>query len=100
MVQSLQILTSTKDHRLDPYRTITHIGGLNPDGSPWSLSVGEAIDGIRSRQWEFYVLDPTGERTWVHVTVARDGHEYLKTLDDPGVPRRLLALPSEIDDDT
>ncbi len=98
MVQSLQILTSTKDHRLDPYRTITHIGGLNPDGSPWSLSVAEAIHGIRSRQWEFYVLDPAGERTWVHVTVARDGHEYLKTLDDPGVPRRLLALPSEIDE--
>lgn len=97
MVQSLQILTSTKDHRLDPYRTITHIGGFNPDGSPWSLSVAEAIDGMRSRQWEFYVLDPTGEKAWVHVTVARDGHEYLKALDDTGVPRRLLALPSEID---
>jgi hypothetical protein len=98
MVQTLQILTSTKDHRLDPYRCVTHIGGLNPDGSPWWLSVAEAVDGIRSRQWEFYLLDPGGEKAWVHVTVARDGHEYLKTLDDPGVPRRLLALPSTIDD--
>jgi hypothetical protein len=98
MVQSLQIVSSTKDHRLDPYRTVTHIGGLNPDGSSWRLSVDEAIDGMRSRQGEFYLLDSAGEKVWIHVTVARDGHEYLKAIDDPGVPRRLLALPSEIDD--
>jgi hypothetical protein len=99
MVQSLQILSSTKDHRLDPYRCITHVGGRNADGSPWRLSVAEAIAGIRALQWEFYVTDPAGKKVWVHVTVARDGHEYLKTLDDPGVPRMLLALPSEIEGD-
>jgi hypothetical protein len=98
MVQTLQILSSTKDHRLDPYRTITHIGGLNGDGSLWELSVAEAIEGIRALQWEFYVVGEDGRKSWLHVTVARDGHEYLKTLDDPGVPRKLLALPSEIED--
>lgn len=97
MVQSLQVLTATKDHRRDPYRTITHIGGLNPDGSHWRLGIAEAIDGIRALRWEFYLLGEDGRRIWLHVTVARDGHEYLKTLDDPGVPRRLLALPSEIE---
>jgi hypothetical protein len=43
------------------------------------------------------VVDPAGRKVWIHVTVSRDGHEYLKTLDDPGVPRMLLALPSEIE---
>jgi hypothetical protein len=97
MVQSLEVLTATKDHRRDPYRTITHIGGLNEDGSRWELAVAEAIDGIRDLRWEFYVVDEGGRKVWLHVTVARDGHEYLKTLDDPGVPRMLLALPSTID---
>lgn len=97
MVQSLQVLTTTKDHRRDPYRTITHIGGLNADGSRWRLGVDEAIDGMRSRRWEFYVVDEDGRKVWLHITVARDGHEYLKTLDDPGVPRMLLALPSDIE---
>jgi len=97
MIQSLQILSATKDHRLDPYRCVTHIGGVNADGSPWGLSIGEAIEGIRARQWEFYLIDQAGQKLWLHVTVSRDGHEYLKTLSDPGVPRILLALPSEID---
>lgn len=97
MVQSLEVLSAAKDHRRDPYRTITHIGGRNEDGSPWQLSVAEAIEGIRALKWEFYVVDESGRKVWLHVTVARDGHEYLKTLDDPVVPRRLLALPSEID---
>ncbi|HET7715500.1 MAG TPA: DUF3892 domain-containing protein [Bauldia sp.] len=98
MLQSLQVLSSTKDHRRDPYRTVTHIGGLNADGTPWRLSVAEAIEGVRALRWEFYLKDETGRRVWLHVTVSRDGHEYLKALDDPGVPRRLLALPSEIED--
>ena len=97
MIQSLQILSATKDHRLNPYQCVTHVGGLNADGSPWRLSVAEAIAGIRARHWEFYVLGESGRKVWLHVTISRDGHEYLKTLADPGVPYMLLALPSEIE---
>jgi len=97
MIQSLHILSATKDHRLNPYQCVTHIGGLNADGSPWRLSIAEAIAGIRARQWDFYVTGQSGEKAWLHVTVSRDGHEYLKALSDPEVPRMLLALPSEID---
>ena len=97
MVQNLQVLSATKDHRLNPYRCVTHIGGLNADGSAWSLSIAEAVEGMRARQWEFYVLDQAGQKAWLHITVSRDGHEYLKALSDPGVPQMLLALPSEIE---
>jgi len=97
MVQSLEVLTSIKDHRRDPYRTVTHIGGRNADGSPWRLSVDEAIAGIRALQWDFYLPGEGDRKVWLHITVARDGHEYLKALDDPGVPQKLIALPSEIE---
>ena len=70
-----------------------------PSGQARSRKGSErAIAGIRALAWEFYVVDQRGRKVWLHITVARDGHEYLKTLDDPGVPRMLLALPSEIGD--
>src|SRR5262245_14947724 len=97
MVQNLQVLSATKDHRLNPYRCVPHLGGLNADGSAWQLSVPEASEGIRGRRWEFYLVDQAGKQAWLHITVSRDGHEYLKALDDPGVPQKLLALPSEIE---
>ena len=96
MVQSLQVLFATKDHRLDPYRTVTHVGGRNEDGSTWRVAVADAIDGIRARRWEFYVLDAAGEKAWLHVTVSRDGHEYLKALEEREIPAMLLALPGSI----
>lgn len=97
MVQSLRVLASTKDHRRDPYRCVTHVGGLNADGSPWRLTIAQAIEGIRDRRWEFYVAAEDGTKAWLHITVARDGHEYLKALEDTGMPRVLMALPSEIE---
>jgi hypothetical protein len=98
MVQSLRVLATTKDHRFDPYRCVTHVGGLNADGSPWRLTIAEAIEGIRARRWEFYVTAEGGRTVWLHITVSRDGHEYLKALDDVGAPRMLIALPSRIED--
>ena len=94
MLRSLEILCSVKDHHLDPYECVTHIGGRLPDGSAWRLSVAEAIDGIRARKWEFYVLDPAGEKQWVHVTVSHKGVEYLKTFADRDVPHLIMRLAS------
>lgn len=37
MVESLQVLTSVKDHRRKLAGSITHLGGLNADGTPWQL---------------------------------------------------------------
>jgi len=94
MVRRLEILCSVKNHQLSPYECVTHIGGLQPDGSAWRLSVPEAIEGIRTRRWEFYVLDPAGQKQWVHVTVSRNGVEYLKTFADREVPHLIMSLPS------
>ena len=96
MVQSLQVQFTTKDHRLNPYRSVTHLGGRNADGSAWRVPVADAIDGIRARRWEFYVLDPAGEKAWLHVTVSRDGHEYLKAVDEREIPAMLISLPGSI----
>jgi len=97
MVQSVQVLFATKDHRLNPYRSVTHVGGRNEDGSTWRLPIADAINGIRERRWEFYVVGPDGERAWLHVTVSRDGHEYLKALDEREIPAMLIALPGTIE---
>ena len=43
------------------------------------------------------MIAQSGHKVWLHITVSRDGHEYLKTLNDPGVPYMLLALPAEIE---
>ncbi|MCB1501996.1 MAG: DUF3892 domain-containing protein [Bauldia sp.] len=98
MVQSIQVLCAAKDHRLNPYRSVTHIGGRNADGSAWRLPIADAIDGIRERRWEFYLVDANGEKTWLHVTVSRDGHEYLKAIDEREIPAMLIALPGTIED--
>lgn len=34
---------------------VEYIGGTNPDGSRWKISVTRAIDGINQKKWSFYI---------------------------------------------
>jgi Protein of unknown function (DUF3892) len=93
MAQSVQISCINKTDRTNPHERIDYVGGVNPDGTRWLLSVHEAIVGIEQGTWEFYVERPTGHRVRVIVATSALGHKYLKTEADGEQPNNLLALP-------
>jgi hypothetical protein len=89
---SNQILCINKSDRLNPHERITHIGGINPNGQRWRITQQEAISGIESGKWRFYVR--VGYRdVQVIVSVSQYGNKYIKTEADGYVPDNLLSLP-------
>jgi hypothetical protein len=89
---SIEIKCINKSDRYDPHERILRIGGINPDGQRWSLSQIEAIAGIESGKWSFYVFRG-GSMVRVVVATSRFGHKYLKTEADGEQPDNLLSLP-------
>jgi hypothetical protein len=74
----------------DPHERIENIGGVS-DGKQWKLSEDEAISGIESGKWAFYVS--VGGRSVDVVVAAHKGRKYLKTVADGYAPDNLLSLP-------
>ncbi|MBX3084631.1 MAG: DUF3892 domain-containing protein [Anaerolineae bacterium] len=86
-----QIRCVNKSDRYNPHERITHIGGVNPDGSSWRLTQEAAIAGIERGDWTFYV-NVRGVESPVVVAVSQYRYKYLKTQPDGDQPNNLLSL--------
>ncbi|HEX9993515.1 MAG TPA: DUF3892 domain-containing protein [Acidimicrobiales bacterium] len=90
---TVQIRCINKTDRLDPAERIKAVGGVNSDGTRWKLSLDDAIRGVETGRYHFYVERPAGHRVWVIVAVSAAGRKYLKTANDGEQPNNLLSLP-------
>ena len=92
MAMSVQIQCINKSDRQSAHERIRNIGGTNPDGGRWKLTVAAAIVGIENGAWAFWTY-AAGKRADVIVAKTEAGHKYLKTVSDGIQPNNLLALP-------
>jgi hypothetical protein len=91
MPESVQVQCINKSERLNAHERIQSIGGIH-GGKRWKLTQEEAIAGIDSGKWSFFV-SVAGRTVAVVVAVSRFGNRYLKTEADGEHPNNLLSLP-------
>lgn len=87
----VQIKCINKPHRDSPVDSIVNVGGLNPNGSPWKLSLEAAVAAAERGEYQFFVQVGLS-RAEVEVA-TRNGKKYLRTVRDATKVDNLLSLP-------
>jgi len=93
MPQLVRVECINKTDRSSPHESIRYLGGVNPDGTRWKLTEDQAITGIKTQKWTFYVETPLGKRVYLVIAHSTSGREYLKTEADGEIHNNLLSLP-------
>lgn len=93
MARHLRIRCVVKADRTRVHQCIRAIGGINADGSLWTLTQDKAILQIEDGTSVFYIERPKDHRFDVIVAVDADGNKYLRTVADRDQPEQLLQLP-------
>ena len=91
MAERHEIKCINKTDRYNPHERIRNIGGPNADGTRWKVTQPEAITGIESGKWAFYVS--RAGRTVDVIVATHNGNKYIKTVADGVQPDNLLELP-------
>jgi hypothetical protein len=55
MADQVQVSCINKTDRYDPHDRIRYVRRVNQNGTRWKLSQEDAIAGIESGKWQFYV---------------------------------------------
>ncbi|HPQ39801.1 MAG TPA: DUF3892 domain-containing protein [bacterium] len=92
MVKSYKVWFVKRREADDVYQQITHIGGLTEDYYRWIISLDEAINGIETGRWIFYIQH-NGSPERLVIGHSPDGIKYLKTEMEISSPESLLSLP-------
>lgn len=88
----VQISCINKTDRDSAHERISHIGGVNADGTRWKMTLGRAIEKLEDGTYRFWTAGG-GTSVWVEVVTSAVARKYLKTIPDRVQPDNLLALP-------
>ena len=92
MANRRQITCINQGNRQNIHERISHIGGLNENGSRWKITRQEAVHGLETGEYEFFIKKK-GVISEVVVAVNRFDYKYLKIAADGEEPSSLLNLP-------
>ncbi|MBN7816984.1 DUF3892 domain-containing protein [Algoriphagus pacificus] len=89
-MKRLRILCTKKVSRTSLQGSITHIGGVNGTGEKWTVSTKEAINGILSGEYEFYLLEKRDE---IPVLISGEQEKHLFAIGKESLTNLLEELP-------